>query len=55
MRHTVVYKTEVPVFQHKVYESVAAAKKAASGKVDLAVCQGCGFVFNAAFDAAAME
>src|SRR3989344_2947990 len=55
VRYKVAYQTQVPVFQHKVYESAGAAKKAKLGKVDLAVCQGCGFVFNAALDAAAME
>lgn len=55
VRYKVAYQTQVPVFQHKVYESVGAAKKAKLGKVDLAVCQGCGFVFNFAFDASLMD
>jgi len=40
----------VPVFQNIRYESAAAARRAASGRLAIAHCERCGFVFNAAFD-----
>jgi 2-polyprenyl-3-methyl-5-hydroxy-6-metoxy-1,4-benzoquinol methylase len=44
----------LPIFQNKVYDSVAVARSAEVGDVVLAQCESCGFVFNAAFEPARM-
>jgi Methyltransferase domain/C-methyltransferase C-terminal domain len=44
----------LPIFQNKVYDSVAAARSAEVGDVVLTQCESCGFVFNAAFEQARM-
>lgn len=43
-------RPSVPVFQNIRYPSEAAATAAAAGRLAIAHCERCGFVFNAAFD-----
>jgi SAM-dependent methyltransferase len=43
-------RSSVPVFQNIRYASRQAARAAASGRLAIAHCERCGFVFNAAFD-----
>lgn len=43
-------RPRVPVFQNIRYDSPAAARTAASGRLAITHCDQCGFVFNAAFD-----
>lgn len=43
-------RPSVPVFQNIRYPTVAAARAAASGRLAIAHCERCGFVFNAGFD-----
>jgi hypothetical protein len=43
-------RPSVPVFQNIRYDSPAAARAAASGRLAITHCDQCGFVFNAAFD-----
>lgn len=43
-------REEVPVHQNLLMAEPDAARRAARGTLALHVCQGCGFVFNAAFD-----
>ena len=42
----------VPVHQHVVYAEAAAARAIPRGDLAMRICAACGFVFNAAFDAA---
>ena len=44
----------VPVICNQLWPDIDAAKAAASGDVDLKICEDCAFVFNAAFDPARM-
>lgn len=55
--HTkVVYEADaLPLFQHKVFDSIGAAQKAKTGTVHLTVCQKCAFIFNGAFNDALMN
>ena len=41
---------DIPVFQNKLYDNVAAARQAHVGEMRLCVCEDCSFVFNSAFD-----
>lgn len=43
-------RARVPVHQNLLYTTQESARAAATGVLDLHVCGGCGFVFNAAFD-----
>src|SRR3954447_22137639 len=43
-------RPSVPVFQNIRYDSPAAARTAATGRLAITHCDQCGFVFNAAFD-----
>src|SRR5262245_22431466 len=43
-------RPSVPVFQNIRYPTASAARAAASGRLAIAHCERCGFVFNAAFD-----
>jgi hypothetical protein len=45
-------RPSVPVFQNIRYASAPAAKAAATGRLGVAHCERCGFVFNAGFDPA---
>lgn len=45
-----VYRPAVPVHQNLLCPTVAAARGIRRGMLDMRVCPGCGFVFNAAFD-----
>lgn len=45
-----VYRPAVPVHLNLLCPSVAAARGIRRGVLDMRVCPGCGFVFNAAFD-----
>jgi SAM-dependent methyltransferase len=47
---TCLERDSVPVFQNVRYPSSAAARAAGSGRLAIAHCERCGFVFNAAFD-----
>lgn len=44
----------VPIFQNKVYETKVQALDAQVGKVSLAQCHTCGFVFNSTFESELM-
>ena len=43
-------RSQVPVFQNRIYPSRASARDAQTGRLALKSCRSCGFVFNAAFD-----
>ena len=43
-------RENVPVQQHLLFEEEEAATNIARGKLSIAICHSCGFVFNAAFD-----
>ncbi len=43
-------RQNVPVLLNRLYESIAAARGAVTGRLRIAACRTCGFVFNAAFD-----
>lgn len=47
-----LHRPSVVVHQHLVVDSAEQARKLPRGELRLACCQGCGFVFNAAFDPA---
>ncbi|MBV8083015.1 MAG: methyltransferase domain-containing protein [Candidatus Eremiobacteraeota bacterium] len=40
----------VPVHQNLLFDTAEAARAVARGRIELAACMACGFVFNAAFD-----
>jgi SAM-dependent methyltransferase len=43
-------RRDVPVLLNRLYDSTAAARGAATGRLWIVACRSCGFVFNAAFD-----
>lgn len=45
----------VPVHQNRIAPTREAARGCRRGDLDLAACDGCGFIWNAAFDAALVE
>ena len=45
----------VPVICNQLWPDQAAAREAPAGDVDLVICTGCGFAWNAAFDPARMH
>ncbi len=45
-----LHRGQVPVHQNLVFASNIAARLTARGELDLVVCEGCGFIFNQAFD-----
>lgn len=45
----------LPLFQNKVFSSKSLAKSQQTASIELCQCQGCGFVFNATFDASLMD
>ncbi len=48
--HTFYSAQQVPVHQNLLYDSLERARQAARGDIALAVCGGCGFIFNQLFD-----
>jgi hypothetical protein len=46
----VLVRRGVPVHQNSLVDSERAAREAPRGDIALTACEGCGFVFNAAFD-----
>ena len=46
---------DIPVFQNKVYKTVAAARNAQTANISLVWCKSCSFVFNASFDMNIMD
>jgi SAM-dependent methyltransferase len=46
---------DVPVLLNRLYDTVAAAKRAVTGRLRIVACRKCGFVFNAAFDPSLIE
>lgn len=46
---------DLPIFQNKVFNSEELAMDTTLGKVELAKCNTCGFVFNSAFDSSTMK
>src|SRR6266511_833823 len=51
----VLEREDAPVHQNLILETEAAALAARRGRLDVRCCMCCGFVFNAAFDAAALS
>ena len=43
-------RSQVPVFQNRIYPTRSIALKAQTGELSIKVCRSCGFIFNAAFD-----
>ncbi len=43
-------RRNVPVLLNRLYDSAAAARSALTANLRIAACDGCGFVFNSAFD-----
>lgn len=52
---TFLSRTGQPVHQHLLADTMGAARAVACGTLDMRVCADCGFVFNAAFDAALLS
>src|SRR6266536_918947 len=48
-------RANVPIHQNFLYKSRAAARAASRGRLEMAICASCGFVFNSAFDPAALD
>src|SRR5260370_39802671 len=48
-------RREVPVLLNRLYHSAAAARRAATGRLEVVACHDCGFVFNRAFEAAIVD
>lgn len=48
-------RTGVPVHQNLLFDTPSAARAIARGDLEMRVCGGCGFVFNAVFDPALVE
>jgi len=51
----IVARRATPVLQNAVFADEASARAVARGDLDFRRCLGCGFVWNAAFDAARMD
>lgn len=43
-------RSQVPVFQNRIYPTRSSAQKAQAGDLRMKACRSCGFVFNADFD-----
>lgn len=52
---SVDFRASVPVMMHRIYETVEAARAAERGTLDVVACQGCGFVWNRAFDSGLID
>ncbi|ARP81409.1 methyltransferase [Bordetella genomosp. 8] len=50
-----VSRPDVPCHQHLVYETAEEARRIARGRLDMAACPSCGFVFNRSFDPARLS
>ncbi len=48
-------RREVPVLLNRLYHSAAAARRAATGRLEVVACHDCGFVFNRAFEPALVD
>src|SRR5262245_47608282 len=45
----------VPVQQNLLYPTAQAARSATLGELELRICEGCGFIFNATFDGSLLD
>ena len=50
-----IERASVPLLLNRVFDDADAARRAGRGALDLAMCAGCGFTFNRAFDAALID
>jgi len=48
-------RSSVPVHQNLLCDSPTDAQRLARGELQMRICRGCGFVYNAAFDASLLE
>jgi hypothetical protein len=54
-RQPLVRQPDVPIMMHQLYATAQQARHAALAKLDLNRCRSCGFVWNEAFDSAALQ